>query len=208
MAHYALALDVGGTFTDVMLMHRESGQLWIVKTPSTPADASEGFFQGIQKILSLAGVAPAAVGHVLHGSTVATNTIPAAAAPAFMADHHEVGGSPEIGDIDIPARQSVRLGETAAPGAAAAYPEVRERVLLDGTVHVPLDQAGCREMAQRLRAMGVEAVAIVFLYAYANAAHEQRAAAIVQDEILQVQVSLSSDAAQCSASTSEPWRRC
>ena len=42
MAHYALGLDVGGTFTDVMLMHRESGQLWTVKTPSTPADASEG----------------------------------------------------------------------------------------------------------------------------------------------------------------------
>ena len=69
LGHYgthALALDVGGTFTDVMLMHRESGQLWIVKTPSTPTDASEGFFQGIQKILSLAGVAPAAVGHVLR----------------------------------------------------------------------------------------------------------------------------------------------
>ena len=75
MAHYALALDVGGTFTDVMLMHRESGQLWTVKTPSTPADSSEGFFQGIQKILHLAKVAPAAVDHVLHGSTVATNTI-------------------------------------------------------------------------------------------------------------------------------------
>ena len=71
--------------------------------------------------------------------------------------------------------------------------EVHEQVLLDGTVDVPLDEAGCREMAQRLRAMGVEAVAIVFLYAYANAAHEQRAATIVQDEIPQVQVSLSSD---------------
>ena len=49
MAHYALALDVGGTFTDVMLMHRESGQLWTVKTPSTPADASEGFFRVSRK---------------------------------------------------------------------------------------------------------------------------------------------------------------
>ena len=67
--------DTGGTFTDVMLMHRESGQLWTVKTPSTPADSSEGFFQGIQKMLSLTGIAPEAVDHVLHGSTVATNTI-------------------------------------------------------------------------------------------------------------------------------------
>src|SRR4030095_4159258 len=75
MAHYALALDVGGTFTDVMLMHRESGQLWTAKTPSPTDDASEGVFQGTQKLLSLAGVAPEAVNHVLHGSTVATNTI-------------------------------------------------------------------------------------------------------------------------------------
>ena len=66
-------------------------------------------------------------------------------------------------------------------------------MLLDGTIDIPLDEAGCRAMAQRLHAMGVEAVAIVFLYAYANAIHERRAAAIVQEEAPQAQVSLSSD---------------
>ena len=71
--------------------------------------------------------------------------------------------------------------------------EVRERILLDGTVDTPLDEAGCRDMARRLQAMGVEAVAVVFLYAYANPAHEQRAAAIVQAEAPHVQVSLSSE---------------
>ena len=75
MPHYALALDVGGTFTDAMLMQRELGQLWTVKTPSTPADPSQGFPQGIQKMLHLAGIAPEAVEHVLHGSTVVPNTI-------------------------------------------------------------------------------------------------------------------------------------
>jgi N-methylhydantoinase A len=58
MAHYALALDIGGTFTDVMLMHQASRQLWTVKTPSTPAEPAQGFFQGIQKMLHLAGLTP------------------------------------------------------------------------------------------------------------------------------------------------------
>src|SRR5262249_40117804 len=60
--------------------------------------------------------------------------------------------------------------------------EVRERVLLDGTVDTPLDEAGCREVARCLRAMGGEAVAVVFLYAYANPTHEQRAGAIWHGE--------------------------
>ena len=195
MAHYALALDVGGTFTDVMLMHRESGQLWTVKTPSTPADASEGFFQGLQKILSLAGVAPAAVDHVLHGSTVATNTIlEGKGASTGLITTEGFKYVLEIGRHDIPRRANLYAWvKPPRPVPPRRILEVRERVLLDGTVATPLDEAGCREMARCLRAMGVEAVAIVFLYSFANAAHEQRAAAIVQEEAPQVQVSLSSD---------------
>jgi len=76
MAHYALALDFGGTFTDVMLLQRASGQLWTVRTPSTAADPSQGFFQGLENMLHLTEIAREAVEHVLHDSTVATNTIP------------------------------------------------------------------------------------------------------------------------------------
>jgi N-methylhydantoinase A len=195
MAHYTLALDVGGTFTDVMLMHRESGQLWTVKTPSTPADASEGFFQGIQKILHLAGVAPAAVDHVLHGSTVATNTIlEGKGASTGMLTTEGFKHVLEIGRHDIPRRANLYAWvKPSRPVPPRRILEVRERVLLGGTIDIPLDETSCRAMAQRLRAMGVEAVAIVFLYAYANAAHERRAAAIVHEEAPQVQVSLSSD---------------
>ena len=195
MAHYALALDVGGTFTDVMLMHRASGQLWTVKTPSTPADASEGFFQGIQKILPLAEVAPAAVDHVLHGSTVATNTIlEGKGASTGILTTEGFKYVLEIGRHDIPRRANLYAWvKPPRPVPPRHILEVPERVLLDGTIDTPLDETSCRAMARRLRAMGVEAVAIVFLYSFANAAHEQRAAAIVQDEIPQVQVSLSSE---------------
>ena len=194
MAHYALALDVGGTFTDVMLMHRESGQLWTVKTPSTPADSSEGFFQGIQKMLPLAGIAPEAVDYVLHGSTVATNTIlEGKGASTGMITTEGFQYVLEIGRHDIPRRANLYAWvKPVRPVPPRRILEVRERVLLDGTVDIPLDEAGCREAARRLRALGVEAVAVVFLYAYANPTHEQRAAVIFQEEAPQVQVSLSS----------------
>src|SRR5215471_559484 len=211
MVHYALALDVGGTFTDVMLMHRESGRLWTVKTPSTPVDPSEGFFQGIEKMLHLAGIAPEAVDHVLHGSTVATNTIlEGKGVSTGLITTEGFKYVLEIGRHDIPRRANLYAWvKPIRPVPPRRIMEVCERVLLDGTVDTPLDEASCREAARRLRALGVEAVAVVFLYAYANPAHEQRAAAIVQEEwgalscapsadavaggAPQVQVSLSSD---------------
>src|SRR5215471_8244517 len=195
MPHYALALDVGGTFTDVMLMHRDSGRLWTVKTPSTPADPSQGFFQGIEKVLPLAGIAPEAVDHVLHGSTVATNTIlEGKGASTGLITTEGFQYVLEIGRHDIPRRANLYAWvKPVRPVPPRRIMEVRERVLLDGTVDMPLDEAGCREAARRLRAMGVEAVAVVFLYAYANPAHEQRAAALVQDEAPQVHVCLSSE---------------
>ena len=146
MAHYALALDVGGTFTDVMLMHRESGQLWTVKTPSTPADASEGFFQGIQKILRLAEVGPAAVDHVLHGSTVATNTIlEGKGASIGMLTTEGFKYVLEIGRHDIPRRANLYAWvKPPRPVPPRRILEVRERVLLYGTIDMPLDEGGCR----------------------------------------------------------------
>ena len=72
---YAIALDVGGTFTDVVLVHEASGRLWVTKTPTTPHDPADGFMAGIDKALRLAGVEAGSLRHVLHGTTTATNAI-------------------------------------------------------------------------------------------------------------------------------------
>ena len=72
---HVIALDVGGTFTDVALVHEASGRLWVAKTPTTPRDPGDGFIAGIDKALRLAGVEAAALRHVLHGTTTATNAI-------------------------------------------------------------------------------------------------------------------------------------
>src|SRR3712207_3551619 len=73
MARLALGLDIGGTFTDVVMIDGASGAMWTAKTPSTPADPSVGFFTGVERILASAEAAPADIAAVFHGSTVATN---------------------------------------------------------------------------------------------------------------------------------------
>ena len=195
MSIYALALDVGGTFTDVMLVHRESGQIWTTKTPSTPADPAQGFFTGVEKILPMAEVTADTVAYVFHGSTVATNAIlEGKGATTGLLTTAGFRYVLEIGRHDVPRRANLYAWvKPLRPVPPRRILEVQERVLLDGTVDLPLDATECRAVAQQLGDMGVEAVAIVFLHAYANPAHEQQAAAIVQAACPRVSISLSSE---------------
>lgn len=194
MSTYALALDVGGTFTDVMLMQRQRGQIWTTKTPSTPADPSQGFFDGIRKILRQAEVEAPEIAFIFHGSTVATNAIlESAGATTGMITTAGFQFVLEIGRHDIPRRANLYAWiKPKRPIPPRRILEVKERVLLDGAIETPLDEAGCREVVRQFRDMGVEAIAIVFLHAYANPTHEQQAAAIVQEVYPEVHTSLSS----------------
>src|SRR4029077_11352696 len=74
-AEFAVAVDLGGTFTDITLLDGTTGRQWRAKTPSTPADPSQAFLTGVMLVLADAGVRPSDVGRVLHGTTVATNLI-------------------------------------------------------------------------------------------------------------------------------------
>src|SRR6266446_2510821 len=122
---YAIALDVGGTFTDVALVHEASGRLWVTKTPTTPHDPSAGFMAGIDRALQLAGIEAAALRHVLHGTTTATNAIlegkGAAIGLLTTAGFRDVL---EIGRHDIPRRASALLLEEHPGGAVSLSSEV------------------------------------------------------------------------------------
>ena len=72
---YRLGVDVGGTFTDLFLVNEKSGQVFTAKVPSTPADQSVGVLNGIERVCRTAGIEPKAIDHVMHGTTVATNTV-------------------------------------------------------------------------------------------------------------------------------------
>ncbi|HWN03698.1 MAG TPA: hydantoinase/oxoprolinase family protein [Candidatus Dormibacteraeota bacterium] len=192
---YAIALDVGGTFTDVALVHEASGRLWVTKTPTTPHDPSAGFMAGIDRALQLAGIEAAALRHVLHGTTTATNAIlegkGAAIGLLTTAGFRDVL---EIGRHDIPRRANMFAWvKPARPVAPELIFEIGGRVTVDGAEIEPLDEEAVRAAARRLRAAGVDSIAVCFLHSYANPAHERRARALLLEEHPGGAVSLSSE---------------
>ena len=192
---YAIALDVGGTFTDVALVHEASGRLWVTKTPTTPHDPSAGFMAGIDRALQLAGIEAAALRHVLHGTTTATNAIlegkGAAIGLLTTAGFRDVL---EIGRHDIPRRANMFAWvKPARPVAPELIFEIGGRVTVDGAEIEPLDEEAVRAAARRLAAAGVDSIAVCFLHSYANPAHERRARALLLEEHPGGAVSLSSE---------------
>ena len=168
-----LGVDVGGTFTDLVLFDRDAGQLKVLKTPSTTQNQSEGILAGIDKL----GIEPAEIDRMVHGTTVATNTAlerdGAKMAVVMTAGHKDVlvvgrGNRMLIYNIKAPPNRPLV--------ARSQCIEVRERMRVDGTVLVPLDEAEVDAIGERLAAERVDAVAICFLHAYANPAHERKCA--------------------------------
>ena len=192
---FALALDVGGTFTDVILADRRSGQFTVTKSSSVPSDPANGFFGGVDKILALAKVAPKDVSVVLHGSTLATNAIlEAKGARTGLLTTRGFRHVLEIGRADIP-RKANLYGwvKPKRPVPPRHVFEVSERVLTDGTVHVPLAEAELADIAKQIRDEDLAAVAIVFLNSFANPAHEKRSETVLREMLLGVEIAISSD---------------
>ncbi len=194
-AGHVLALDVGGTFTDVVLVDLATGSLATAKASSVPDDPSVGFFAGVDKILAENGVSPDAVGLLFHGSTVATNAIlenKGAKTGMLVSDGFKY--VLEIGRAEVPRKENLYAWvKPKRPVPPRLIEEVAERVRLDGSVAKPLSEADCREAAARLGRLGVEAVAVLFLHSYANPAHERRAAEILRQELPGVEIALSSE---------------
>ena len=191
----AVAVDVGGTFTDIALHDASSGRIWRAKTPSIPSDPSQAFLTGVRLALGEAGHAATALERVLHGTTVATNMIlegkGAKAALVTTAGFRHVLA---IGRQDIPRRANyLAWVKPARPVPASRVLEVVERIGPGGRVLEPLDEQSVREAARACRALGVEAVAVCLLHSFANSAHEQRAAEILRERLPGVAVTASSD---------------
>ena len=194
-ARYAIALDVGGTVTDVTLVHEPSGRMWITKTPTTPHDPADGFIAGIDKALALAGVEAASLRHVLHGTTTATNAIlENKGATTGLLTTMGFRYVLEIGRHDIPRRANMFAWvKPARPVPPELIFEIGGRVSVDGEELEPLDEAAVRTAAARLREAGAASIAVCFLHAYANATHERRAAELIHAIDPECAVSLSSE---------------
>ena len=192
-----LGVDVGGTFTDLIYVDDDAGTVLIHKLPSTPNDPSQGTIQGIKELTDRAGAKPEALDQVFHGTTIATNIV-------IEHDGARVGMLTTEGYRDI-----LHIARHKKPKNFSnyqdlpwqAFPLVRrrhrmpvpERIAGNGDVLVELDEERVREQTAKLKEMGVEAVAICFLFSFVNDAHEKRAAEIVREEFPEAFLSVSSE---------------
>jgi N-methylhydantoinase A/oxoprolinase/acetone carboxylase beta subunit len=192
-----IGVDVGGTFTDLIYVDDEAGRILVHKLATTPIDPSQGTVQGIGELTQQAGVAPADLDQVFHGTTIATN---------IVIEHNgaTVGLITTEGYRDILhiARHKKPLNFSNYQDLPwQRYPIVRrryrltvpERVTRDGSVLVPLDEERARQQVRRLKEAGVEAVAVCFLFSFLNAEHEARVAEIVREEFPEAFLSVSSE---------------
>jgi N-methylhydantoinase A len=194
-APFALALDVGGTFTDVILAERSGRRLWVTKSASVPGDPAAGFFGGADKILAQSGANADAIAMVLHGSTVATNAIlEGKGARTGLVTTAGFRHVLEIGRAEIP-RAANLFGwiKPKRPVPPRNVFEVAGRIRLDGSEVIALDGAALETVAAEIAARGLEAVAVVFLHSYANPTHERRAGEMLRARLPGVEISLSVD---------------
>ncbi|MFD2239317.1 hydantoinase/oxoprolinase family protein [Aureimonas populi] len=189
----AVAVDIGGTFTDVALLDQNSGRTWRAKTPSVPSDPSIAFMNGIRLALEEAGAAPRALERVLHGTTVATNMIlEGKGARTALVTTRGFRHVLAIGRQDIPRNENLYTWvKPARPVPASRILEVDERIGAGGIVLSPLDEASVRAAGEALGAMDVQAVAVCLMHSFAEPAHELRCAEILREMLPGVAVTAS-----------------
>ena len=185
-----LGIDVGGTFTDLVMRDSRTGEMRSLKTPTTPPHFADGVLTAIR----LTNAAPGNITDIAHGMTVATNT-------ALEMNGAKLGVITTRGfrDVLVVGRGNrTILYDIKAVRPPPLVPrqrvlEVDERMTGAGDVHLALDEGQVAAACKRLTEMGVEAVAVCFLHSYANSDHENRAAEIVRHEMPGIAVSVSSE---------------
>ena len=193
MSGFRLGVDIGGTFTDIVLLG-EDGSLFARKLLSTPDDYSLAIENGIRALLAETGVGAREIREVVHGTTVATNAIierkgarVALVTTAGFRDVLEIARfrSPRLYDVGF--RKPDPLVERRLRF------EVPERISAAGEVVIPLDEAAVERVALCCAAEGVDAVAICFINAYVSAAHEEAAARVLREVVPHIAVTVSSE---------------
>ncbi len=190
----SVAFDIGGTFTDFVLDVGQEGGRHLLKVPSTPADPAEAVLEGLETLLAEAGIGAEDLDHVLHATTIATNAVierkgakTALITTAGFRDVLIIGRQKRYETYDL------HMDKPAPLVRRRDIHEVDERVGHDGRVIRPLDGDALDPLIDRLAAAGAEAVAVSFLHAYANPAHERAVAERIRTRAPDLAVSISSE---------------
>jgi N-methylhydantoinase A len=185
-----LATDIGGTFTDLVYLDEETGELGLAKASSTPP----GFAKGTMDAIAKSGLDPRAVEHVVHGTTVVINALTertgAKTALVTTAGCRDVL---EIGRANRPDIYNLKFRKQPPFVPRELRFEVTERTNYKGEVVTPLDEASVAAVAARIAAAQVDAVAVAFLHSYANSGHEERCAEILRERLPGCRVTTSSE---------------
>ena len=195
---YRLGVDVGGTFTDLLLVNEKTGALHTAKVPSTPDDSSKGVFNGINKVCEKASIAPGEITSVMHGTTVATNTI-------------LTGTGAKVGLITTKGyRQVLQIARSFVPGGLGGWViynksdplaplaltiEADERMSSKGEVISSLKVGQLAKDIKTLSKKGIEAITVSLINSYANDKHEKEIRTQIRKKKLlpKIPVSLSSE---------------
>src|SRR5216117_3702426 len=188
---YRVGFDVGGTFTDFVLQS-PSGELLAAKRLTTYPDPSEACLAGLDELIARSGVPWSDVAQAIHGTTLGSNIVIERKARGVgllttrgFRDVLVIGREKRYQVYDL----QIEKPRPLIPRRSIA--EVTERVLADGSVRTPLDEADARRAIRELVARGVTTLAICLLHAYLNPAHERRLAALAAEEAPQLTVTLS-----------------
>ncbi|MEO7728612.1 MAG: hydantoinase/oxoprolinase family protein [Burkholderiales bacterium] len=191
---YRIGIDVGGTFTDFTLLREEDGQVSYHKVASTPHDPSQAIEQGIADLLKMHGIAPGEVGHIGHGTTVATNLI--IERRGAVTGLITTKGFRDVIEIGRQVRPHLFDYSVVKPPPLAVREhrhEINERIDARGNIIAALDAREVETAAGHLKSAGVKSVAVCFLHSYRNPAHEQAARRVVERVLPDAYISVSSD---------------
>lgn len=193
---YRLGVDVGGTFTDLLLVNENTGDTFTAKVPSTPEDSSRGVINGIQRVCARAGIDPRGIGHVMHGTTVATNTV-------LTSSGAKVGLVVTKGY-----RQVLQIARSYVPGGLGGWViynkpdplapleltiEADERMSAKGEVVDRLNVPKLEADLKRLAGEGIQALTVCLINAFANGAHEEQVRDVARRVLPDIPVSISSE---------------
>jgi N-methylhydantoinase A len=190
---YRIGVDVGGTFTDFTIARMATGENLYHKVPSTPADPAIAIIDGLRQILDLFGISPGDIAYVGHGTTVATNMIiEGRGAPTALITTQGFRDVLAIGRQTRPALYDMTVLKPAPLVERYRRRGIDERMDARGAILKPLDEAELEAVLDELAATGVRSVAVCFLHAYRNAAHEEAAGRVIARRMPDAYVSLSS----------------
>jgi N-methylhydantoinase A len=192
MSSARLAVDIGGTFTDLALEH--DGRRTTMKVLTTPAAPEQGVLAGVRAILQTSGVAAGDIGIVIHGTTLATNAVierkgarTALLTTQGFRDVIAMGNESRYDQYDL----NIVLPEPLVPRHLRLA--VPERLDNEGNILLPLDVTAVRSLVPVLRRERVESIAVGLLHAFVNPTHERRVRDVLSEELADIPVSLSSD---------------